>query len=150
MRLFIAILLGILCAAIDVSAQSIRLGERIPEISVTSEYGTKLEYAEKELMTLIFIHSESEPCIEAVQLLDPYLHEMMDIVLVTPESSEEHDAIVRRLGTSDFAIAFDNDGKTYRNFGINYVPFCVIYDTQRKRIEWFGPIEHLGNGFYCK
>lgn len=150
MRYVYIILVLLWGIATNVSAQRIRLGERIPEINVQSEYGSKLEYAEQDLMCMVFFHSKCTPCVEAIQKLNTALYEVMDIALVTAESPELHDTIISRIGTRDFAIAYDIDGKTHKSFGINYVPFAVIYSTHRKRVEWFGPIEQLGGGTYCE
>ena len=147
---FFTIFILLCVATFDTKAQSIRLGERIPEIDVASIYGSKLEYADKDLMCMVFINSKSTPCIEAIRNLDTSLLEIMNIVLVTSERIDHYDEILNRLDCRRFAIAHDVDGKTFKSFGINYVPYGVIYDTNRKRIEWFGPIQHLGGGTYCE
>ena len=73
-----------------------------------------------------------------------------DIVLVTKERPDNHTEIVERLGTDKYTIAYDIDGKTYRSFGINFVPFGIVYSTKRKRVESFGPVENICNGTYCE
>ena len=57
------------------------------------------------------------------------------------ESNREE--IIERLGIEEYIVAFDDNNRTLRAFGINYVPFAVIYRTKNSRVEWFGPMHHL-------
>ncbi|MBO5832320.1 MAG: redoxin domain-containing protein [Alistipes sp.] len=150
MRYTLIILSLLLSFATEVSAQRVRIGERIPDIEVQSEYGPKLEYIENDYTCLVFINSHSAPCIEALKHINSDMLYDTDIVLVTKEKPENHSEIVKRLGTDQYTIAYDVEGKTYRSFGVNYVPFSVIYSTKRKRVESFGSVEYLCNGSYCE
>ena len=143
MRHFFVILTTILFFTLSAEAQSVRLGERTPEVSVMSEYGSKLEYVERDLVCLVFVSSHCEPCIKAVQTIDRALLEKINIILLTTESHELHDEIVERIGATELSIAYDIEGKTYKAFGINYIPFAVIYSVKRKIVKWFGPVQQL-------
>ena len=145
MRHLYTILLLIALSTLSASAQRLRLGERMPDISVASEYGSKLEFIEQELACLIFINSYCEPCIASLAEVDRTLLNTMEIVLLTTESREDYNDIIERIGTTDFAIAYDIESKTHKAFGINYIPFAVIYSTKRKIVEWFGPVELLNS-----
>lgn len=145
MRHFFAILTTVLLSTLSADAQSLRLRERMPDVNVMSEYGSKLEYVERDMVCLIFVNSYCIPCIEAVQKIDRTLLDKMNIILLTTESKEYHAEIVERIGAEDLAIAYDIDSKTHKAFGINYIPFAVVYSAKRKIVEWFGPVEQLGN-----
>lgn len=144
-RVFI-ILIATLGLCLSASAQNIRLGEKIPEISVTSDYGDDLQLIDKEYTCLIFMHSQCEPCINALPSLHsttaPY-SDALAVVLLTNESSDKRDELTTKFGSYVTTIAFDNSSHTYRAFGINFVPFAVIYNTKSHRIEWFGSIQQL-------
>ena len=149
MRYFYAILLLVILTHLDVNAQRVRLGERLPDVKLESEFGTRLQDTNKDFVCLVFINSHSKPCIDEVQKIDPNLLYDMDIILVTQEHPNTKDEITSRLGTSQYSIAFDIEDKTFRSFGIRYVPFCVIYKQRNRRIEWFGPTDRLVSNIYC-
>ena len=144
-RVFI-ILFAILGLCYSASAQNIRLGEKIPEINVESVLGAELRLINEEHTCLIFMHSQCQPCITAL----PELHKLtsqyddkLALVLLTSESKDKEKEIVATFGSYVSAIAFDNNRHTYRSFGINFVPFAVIYNTNSRRIEWFGSMQQL-------
>ena len=149
MRYFYAILLLVILTHLDVNAQRVRLGERLPDVKVESEFGTRLQDTNKDFVCLVFINSHSKPCIDEVRKIDPNLLYDMELILVTQEQPNTKDEITSRLGTSQYSIAFDIEDKTFRSFGIRYVPFCVIYKQRNRRIEWFGPTDRLVSNTYC-
>lgn len=129
-----------------VCAQNIRLGERIPTIDVHSTMGTELNYIDKEYVCLIFIHSGSLPCVDALdsfEALADSVEERMAVVLITPEQRSSEQDIVARFIDNNTTVAFDKEHKTFKSFGINFVPFGVIYDTKQRRTRWFGSIQQL-------
>lgn len=139
-RLFAIAMLLIMSSTI-VLAQGVSLGMRVPDIHLDSEFGRELEMATKEYVYMVFVHSESSPSITFVERLsnvDERLMHNLDVVLVTPEDIADNATIVERFADGRFPIAYDLEHRTFRNFGISYVPFGVIYDTKRKRALWFG------------
>lgn len=145
----IAIIIAIIITAMtSAEAQNIRLGEKIPDISVVSELGSELKLGKKEHVCMIFVHSQSVPCVIALTEMEDIrdtLIENFDVVLITSEQSDIEAEIMERLNTKGMTIAYDNDRETFKSFGINYVPFAVIFDKRRCRVQWFGPIRHLDN-----
>ena len=139
-RLF-ALLTLLLTTTLSVEAQSVRLGERIPDIHTDSELGKEFELATKEYVYMVFVHSKSKPSlnlVDEINSVNPELLSNIDVVLVTTEDIDDNAAIVKRFDDNIFPIAYDLERRTCRNFGINYVPFGVVYDTKRKRALWFG------------
>ena len=130
------------------NAQNIRLGEKIPEISVESVLGDQLRMIKQEYTCLIFMHSKCEPCVKALpdfhKIASP-LGDKLAVVLLTNESRDMEEHLQREFGSYVTSIAFDRNKHTYRAFGINFVPFGVIYNTKSRRIEWFGSIQQLDN-----
>lgn len=148
MKSIITIMATLLLLCSGVSAQNIRLGEKIPDISVESVLGEELRLIEQEYTCLIFMHSKCEPCIKAL----PEFHKIaapladnMAVVLLTNESRDMEQHLQQAFGAYVTSIAFDRNKHTYRAFGINFVPFGVIYHTKSHRIEWFGSIQQLGD-----
>lgn len=137
-----------MCATtLGASAQSVRLGEPVPTLNVTPHIGDMLDIYNRDYTCLIFVHSESKPCVEAMRnfaATAKSIEKQCAIAFITSEDESNRDAIVERLGIEDYNIAFDHNNRTFKAFGIQYAPFVVIYRNKNSRIEWFGPIHHLG------
>lgn len=148
MKKIMIIMAAILIWCGKTNAQNIRLGEKIPEISVESVLGDQLRMIKQEYTCLIFMHSKCEPCTKALpdfhKIASP-LGDKLAVVLLTNESRDMEDHLQREFGSYVTSIAFDRNKHTYRAFGINFVPFGVIYNTKSRRIEWFGSIQQLDN-----
>lgn len=146
MRRFITIAFAVLFTASAALAQNIRLGERIPAIDIDATMGTHLDHIETEYVCLVFIHSSSLPCIEALEefvVVADEVKQQMSVVLITPERHDDEKELLARFVDDNTSVAFDRDYKTFNAFGINFAPFGVIYDTKRCRAQWFGSIQQL-------
>ncbi len=148
MRGILLAMLSLVMLIASSSAQHLRLGYRIPEINVISALGTELDLIEQEYVCLVFMHSESLPCITALEHFRGVAEaeaERMATVLITPEErSDEHD-IMSRFVDMATSVAFDNNRRTFTAFGVEYVPYGIIYDSKRRRAVWFGSILRLDN-----
>ena len=146
MRHLLAII-ALLCAtAVGVSAQSIRLGGQIPALSLTTDIDDTLAMYNRDYTCLIFAHSQSKPCVDALRNFADTaksIDKQCAIVVMTGETEEDSEAIIQRLNIEDYTVAFDDNNRTIKAFGIQYVPFVVIYRTKNERVMWFGPIHHL-------
>ncbi len=153
MRRILYILALMVATTVAAHAQSIRLGEAIPAISVSPTIDETLALYNRDYTCLIFAHSESKPCVEALRDFRATAEEIgltCAIVVITGESEVDSEAIIERLGIEDYIVAFDDNNRTLRAFGINYVPFAVIYRTKNSRVEWFGPVHHMGRDIIDK
>ncbi len=135
-----------LAFSLAAAAQNICLGERIPDIQLASSIGRSVDDISTDYVCLVFFHSESAPCIEAV---DSFIGQagryadVMSVVLITGEPREQKEAALKGYAKGGVSVAFDRDGRTFENFGIRYVPFCVIFDTKRRKAQWIGSIPQL-------
>ena len=153
MRRFFAILTLMVATTVVAHAQSIRLGEPVPSLSLQSSIDETLALYNRDYVCLIFAHSESEPCVDAIRDFAPTAEDISKqcaIVVITTESELDKDSIVERLGVEDYILAFDSQGRTFKAFGIQYVPFAVVYRTKNSRIEWFGPMHHIETSTFQK
>ena len=146
MRRILYILALMVATTVAAHAQSIRLGEAIPAISVSPTIDETLALYNRDYTCLIFAHSESTPCVDALCDFRTTAKEIdltCAIVVITGESEVDSEAIVERLDIEDYIVAFDDNNRTHKAFGIHYVPFAVIYRTKNSRVEWFGPVHHI-------
>ena len=146
MKRLISIVVPMLMLISSAGAQNIRLGEHIPPIDVHSSMGTSLNLIDKEFVCLVFIHSDSLPCIEALDTFTKVTDKFADkvaVVLLTPEQQSAEQDIAALMTNDNVTLAFDKEYKTFEAFDIRYVPFGVIYDTKRRHTQWFGSIQQL-------
>lgn len=148
MRRILLILLLVLATAVGVDAQSIRIGEPIPSVSVSTDLNETLDIYNRDYVCMIFAHSESKPCIDAMSNFRTTALDISDhcaIVVITNENETDSAIIAERLSAEDHILAFDIDNRTFRAFGIHYVPFGVVYSSRNSHIVWFGPIHQLNS-----
>ena len=153
MRQLLATFAILMASALTAHAQSIRLEEVIPTVSVEPSIDETLKLYNREYTCLIFAHSESEPCAEAMRnfrTIAEVIYRSCVIVVITGEDASESEAIAERLDIEDYVLAFDVDNRTLKAFGIYYVPFAVIYRNKNSRIEWFGPLHSFDEGIIEK
>ena len=146
MRRVITIILCIAAYTASVNAQILRIGERIPTIDVDSSVGADLRLIEKEFTCLVFMHSKSEPSMVAIRQFSEMsraYNSKIDIVLLTLEQDGFEEDMLRSLTTNNTIIAFDNESRTFTNFGVSYVPFCTIFHTDSRKLQWFGSLTQL-------
>ena len=153
MRRFLAILTLMVATSVAAHAQSIRLGEPISTLSVSPAIDEALALYNRDYTCLIFAHSESTPCVEALRnfkAIAEEIHLSCAIVVITSESESESEAIIERLGVEEYIVAFDDNNRTLKAFGIHYVPFAVVYRAKNSRIEWFGPVSQFDKSIIKK
>ena len=146
MKKLLCITLAMLLFAVSLNAQTLRIGDRIPAIDVDSSAGSELKLIDAEFTCLIFMHSASEPATTAIRNFSTNIltEEMnLDVVLLTPEQDGFEEEMLRSITTNPTIVAFDNEGRTFANFGVEHVPFAVVYNTNSRRALWFGPLARL-------
>ena len=67
----------------------------------------------------------------------------IDVVLLTPEQDGFEEEMLRSITTNKTIIAFDNEGHTFANFGVEHIPFAVVYNSDSRKAVWFGPLVRL-------
>lgn len=135
-----------LAFSLPAAAQNICLGERIPDIQLSSTMGQLIDDITTDYVCLVFFHSDSAPSIEAVDALvkrSGNYADAMSVVLLTREAREQTEPELKVYVRNNVSVAFDRDGRTFENFGIRYVPYCVIYDGKRRKARWSGSMQQL-------
>ena len=126
-RVILSVVFLSVCLA--AGAQKLMMGKRAPELRVVQWYQDALprdgfpRYVE-------FFLTTSRPSLERVGEIDKLARRYgakMDVVLLFKEKPED---ILPHLNPSSDGplIAFDNDGKSFKNFEVQYLPFAVLID----------------------
>ena len=85
MKRILTILAIALAIAIEAEAQSIRLGDRIPDMQLDRE----LAITSKEYVCLSFVHTESAPCLLAIETLCRVVSDYTDHIEIVFVSNQE-------------------------------------------------------------
>ncbi|MDE5851924.1 MAG: hypothetical protein K2H25_03945 [Alistipes sp.] len=59
------------------------------------------------------------------------------VIAVTRDDESRVATVATPYLSAQMPVAFDTDGKIYKNFGGNYVPFALLTDA-RNRVLWQG------------
>ncbi|MBR5133240.1 MAG: hypothetical protein IKV29_03960 [Alistipes sp.] len=146
MKKIVLTILAIVATIIVSEAQPLRLGGRLPDIDVDSSAGSELKLIDKAYACIIFMHSESQPTLEAIKnftkLSGPW-RETLAVILLTPEQDGFEQEVLLSFTTNDTIMAFDNNFSTFESFNVEHIPFGVIYETCTRRVQWFGSLSQL-------
>lgn len=124
-------------------AQNLVIGARVADLKV-SEYVVGQQPDDNRPVLVEFFFSASEPSRKRISVLDDLARRQAGKVSVVLLSREGADKIVPLFeGTNyAFAVALDDEGKTFDAYGVKFVPFSVLFDA-KGRVLWFGNSSRL-------
>lgn len=120
-------------------AQNIALGERVPELRITTWLGGR-QPAPAPLTYLEFFHSSNAACIRSLDQLKATVNTLdgrLRIVVIAQETPEKVASLLASYVSDRIGVGFDASGKTFANFGVSYVPFGVLVDAKNRAL-WMG------------
>lgn len=128
-----------LVASLTVRAQEIVIGERVPDLRASEWLGAAPTEDDRRATLLIFYHTESQPCVEALPHIDSLARSMKStrVIVVAMEPKERIAPSLVRYMSERFYVAIDQSGKAFESYGIRYVPFGVLVDP-KGRAQWIG------------
>jgi len=121
------------------SAQNAALGERVPEIKSETWLGG-IRPAEAPMTVILFFSVSNPACVTSLERLHALAEKSngrLRVIVVTRDDEARVAPVATPYLSARMAVAFDTDGKIYRNFGVNYVPFALLTDA-RNRVLWQG------------
>lgn len=128
-----------LVASLAVRAQEIVIGERVPDFRPTEWLGAAPSENDRRATLLVFYHTESQPCVEALPYVDSLARSMKNgrVIVVAMESKERIAPSLVRYMSERFYVAIDRSERVFQSYGIRYVPFGVLVDP-KGRAQWIG------------
>lgn len=131
------LILTILCFGIQgAGAQDLVIGEKV-DIKAVYLDASRPEGG-KPIMLEFFV-SRVPGAPERVKALDKLASDYsgrMSVVLVTREPQGAVESTFKGKGYS-FYVALDDNDRTFKDFGVRYVPYAVLLDS-KGRVAWFG------------
>ena len=139
MKRNILLLIVVLVWGFAARAQEIVIGERVPDFRPTEWLGAQPADDDRRATLLIFYHTESQPCVEALPHIDSLVRslERERVIVVAMEPKERIAPSLARYMSERFYVAIDRTGRVFSNYGIRYVPFGVLVDP-KGRAQWIG------------
>ena len=120
-------------------AQNAALGERVPEIRSETWLGD-IRPTSAPSTVIAFFTASSPACLKSLEQLHRFVESAdgrLRVILVTRDEPTQAAAAITPYLSPRFTAAFDTDGKIFKHFGVNYVPFSVLTDA-RNRVVWQG------------
>lgn len=138
----VIVLMAALLLALPGFGQRLIIGEKAPDFRA-SEWLNNHTPAGKKNILIEFFHSPSEPSLRRLPELDALArrYPQMEVIVVSREPKEKL-APLFESGNYAFFIAIDEGGRTFTNYGIQFIPFSVLLDS-RGRVLWFGNSSQL-------
>lgn len=140
MKKIVFLILSVLLFVGSAGAQTIALGQKVPELKVMAWLGGHKPQATAPMTYVEFFHSSNPACIKSMDKLKELSGKYkakLRIVVLSQEKEEKIAPMLTKYITPDICVGFDPEGRIFTAFGVNYVPFGVLLDA-KNRVLWMG------------
>ena len=119
-------------------AENIIIGDKIPDLSI-DKWLMDIQPAPTDYTCILFYHSESELCRKSLKRIKHIVmnNPQMNLVIITKEKYGDAGVALTEHLEDRIGVAFDENGRTFRYFGVKFIPFCVIHN-KKSRAKWCG------------
>ena len=138
-RALLFLLLALTVPFSRAGAQTVALGEKVPELRVSEWIGGQ-QPKPAQLTWIEFFHAQnpsSVTSLERLKALSSKLGTKLRIIVLSREKGEETLRVLTPYVSPRIGVGIDPSGRTFAAFGVQYVPFGVLTDA-RNRALWLG------------
>ena len=138
-RLFLCTILALLSFS-DGVCQSVIVGDKLPSNIFQRRWLMDIQPDEADYTCILFYHSESELCKQSLRRIKQLIKDnapQFNLVIITKENYSKAGVALTEHLADNIGVAFDDRGRTFRYFGVKFIPFCVIGDSKRRAV-WCG------------
>lgn len=138
MKRFFTVILAIFALTLNAAAENVIIGDKLPDMSI-KKWLMDTQPSDAEYTCILFFHSKSDLCQKTLSKLKRYTKqwgEKLNLIIITKENYSEVGVSLTQHLDERIGVAFDDNGRTFRYFGVKFIPYCVI--SQKKRVEWCG------------
>lgn len=121
-------------------SQNIALGERVPELKVSSWLAGQKPAATPRLTYVEFFQSSNAACITSLRQLKDLTDKLgtkFYVVIITQEKEDKIAPMLTPYLSPRISVALDGGGRIFSAFGVQYVPFGVLVDNKNRAL-WMG------------
>lgn len=143
-KFFVALLTSLLLS-LSAMGENLIVGERLPDMSIR-KWLMDTQPSNAEYTCILFYHSESKLCQQSLEAIKQYManhDKSLNLIVITKEEYGNAGVTLTRYLDNYTGVAFDDNGRTFRYFGVKYIPFCVI--SRKNRVAWCGNSNLLNN-----
>ncbi len=136
---FFLLLLAWTVSVFPLRAQNAALGQKVPEIRAEA-WLDGVRPASAPLTVLTFFTVSNPVCeqtLEHLHALTEKADERLRVIIVTRDDEAKIASVMASFLSPRMTVAFDADGKIFKSFGVNYVPFSLLTDA-KNRLLWQG------------
>jgi hypothetical protein len=145
MRKFLTTIFFTLLLSFCATAENVVVGDKLPKLSIR-QWLMDSQPSDAEYTCYLFYHSHSELCQQSIDKIKQYISERklsLNVIIITKEAYNNAGVKLTRYLNDHTGVAFDDNGRTFRYFGVKYIPFCVV--SHKKRVIWCGNGNSLSN-----
>lgn len=140
----VTIAISALVLSSKAAAQKIIIGERAPELRIEEWLDGKPQNENKARLIDFFYSSNKgvDSHLRTVADLAKNYGSKIDVIVVcySKPSKEVESKLRQRL--SNYYVGVDEQGRSFKNFAVQYVPFSVLIDA-KGRVRWSGNPDSL-------
>lgn len=146
MKLKMAAVLIFALAFEAVAAQTLVVGEKVPDFRVREWADMRRPLPAPHRMMLVeFFHSSNQESVNRLAELNRLAKQYaggLTVIVITKEDSPQVRQMLREVSAL-YYIGMDDNGKTFAVFGVQYVPYAVLIDP-KGRLLWMGNSTTMG------
>lgn len=139
MKKIVTLLMLMLCYTYTASGENIIIGDKIPDLQLRA-WLMDAEPDDAPFTCILFYHSESELCRQNLRHIKQLINahpELLNLIILTKEEYSKAGVALTEQLSDNTGVAFDDRGRTFRSFGVKFIPFCVISDHKHRAV-WCG------------
>lgn len=136
---FLLVLLLWTAVLVPLRAQNTVLGERVSEIR-SEKWLDNVQPVAAPLTVIAFFTASNPACVKSLAHLHDLAEQLgkrLRVIAVTRDPVEQAGPVAAPYLSPRMTVAFDPEGRIFKNFGVNYVPFSMLVN-ERNRLLWQG------------
>ena len=138
-RFVFTVIIMIFSAVTYANAENIVIGDKIPKLHLQA-WLMDIQPDQADFTCTLFYHSESELCRHCLKRIKRLIKDnapYINLVIITKEEYSKAGVSLTEHLADNIGVAFDDRGRTFRYFGVKFIPFCVISNHKRQAV-WCG------------
>lgn len=136
-RFLLLLSLSLLLSGVS-RAENVIIGEKIPDMDI-DKWLMDIQPTQTDYTCILFYHSESELCRKCLKRIKHIVmnNPQLNLIILSKEKYGDAGVALTEHLEDRIGVAFDDNGRTFRYFGVKFIPFCVIVD-KKSRAKWCG------------
>lgn len=139
MKRLLILLITLFASIGTIYAENIIIGDKTPRLRLQA-WLMDMQPEEADFTCILFHNSESalcRQCLDEIKDICSKFAPQLHLIIITKESYSDAGVTLTSYLSDYTSVGFDERGRTFRAFGVKFIPFCVIIDNKH-RTAWCG------------